>query len=329
MKNFTIFLFLVAGCQFGTGMSQAGDETDSESDSGFTDGASSSDGDDDGSSPAEESTGMPADPSSDGGDSESDESEESSSGEESGEAPPMVLPMVPVAMGTYTIGCSDQDASCEADEFPRHNVYLSSFSIAEHETTVAEYTSCVDAGACEAAGDASFDPICNFGDDGKGDHPINCVTWQDATDFCAWIGGSLPTESQWEAAARGNDGRLFPWGNESVSCDRAIVVTNGMGCGTGETWPVGSKPDGVSPFGALDMTGNVSEWVADWYSPEAYEEAEGETDPQGPLDGIVKNVRGGSLHNGQASSLRVGNRTFETPATAAYWIGFRCVLPSE
>lgn len=226
--------------------------------------------------------------------------------------------MVVVPAGPFPMGCAD--ANCEADEEPQHTVTLGRFAIDRFEVTVSAYDACVDDGACVAAATGNE---CNAGDPGYEEHPINCVDWDQATAYCEWAGKQLPTEAQWEKAARGLDSRPFPWGDEIPSCALCVMVTNGWGCGTGRTDRVGSRPIGASPYGALDMAGNVAEWVRDGYDPDYYAISPA-TDPPGPGSFADRTIRGGSFQSGLQVSLRAGNRTFAAPMTSSVARGFRC-----
>ena len=126
-------------------------------------------------------------------------------------------------------------------------------------------------------------PSWGFDPDVLADYPVVNVTNDMARTYCSWTGKRLCTEAAWEKAARGTEGRRYPWGNEPASCDRAVMHDGGDGCGTGTSYPVGSKPLGASPYGALDMAGNVSEWVKDFYSPSYYQVCTSVcNNPQGP-----------------------------------------------
>jgi formylglycine-generating enzyme required for sulfatase activity len=220
--------------------------------------------------------------------------------------------MVYVPAGEFTMG-SDEGGE---DEHPVHTVYLDAFYIDETEVTNVQYQECVEVGVCDAPMDTSY-----YGSADYAQHPVVYVSWSDADAYCRWAGKRLPTEAEWEKAARGTGGRTYPWG-EGIDCDHAQYE----GCGGG-TAPVGSKPEGVSPYGALDMAGNVWEWMADWYDEDYYSQSP-ERNPPGPDSGRYRVVRGGSWDNAQRHA-RCTSRDGYGPRLRDNRMGFRCARSSE
>jgi Cys-rich repeat protein len=203
----------------------------------------------------------------------------------------------------------------EPDEEPEKTVLLPTFYIDRTEVTNDQYRACVQSGACTVPSDASA-----YNDPAKGAHPVVFVQWQQASDFCAWMGKGLPSEARWERAARGTgDERIYPWGDSAPDCSRA----NYSGC-TGATRPVGSLPGGASPGGVLDMAGNASEWVYDRYLDTYYTDSTLD-DPWGPLEGDYRVVRGGG-YDSLTSNIRVANRAYRDPTLGYADVGFRCSL---
>lgn len=216
-----------------------------------------------------------------------------------------------VATGTFWRGCSNLvSPNCYDDELPYRQTSLSGFRIDETEVTQSSYQFCVMWGGCNT-------PDCNWNPQTTPDHPVVCVSWDDANTFCSMMGKRLPTEAEWEMAARGKSGQRFPWGNEEMGCSWANV----SGCG-GEIKPVKAGLLGMSPYGAYDMVGNVWEWVADWYSSDYYSSAP-QSNPTGPASGHERVMRGGS-YNDNMSLLRLSLRMQSAPELRYSNVGFRC-----
>ncbi|WP_437791897.1 SUMF1/EgtB/PvdO family nonheme iron enzyme [Sorangium sp. So ce693] len=252
-------------------------------------------------------------------------------------APQMKAPlrpdMVRVPAGHFTMGSEKGGKS----ERPPHDVTLTrAFDVDRTEVTVAAYQRCVEAGRCTPSGlhgpratDADVEQrgaLCTAADPAKSQHPISCVDQAQAAAYCAFAGKRLPTEAEWEYAARGADGREYPWGNEAPGCAHAIVSRPpGQGCGgRGKgTQEVGSAKAGASPSGALDMAGNVWEWVADGWDPGVYARG-AQTDPQVPATGSRGVLRGGSW-DFSASTAKATFRLAYDREAGDVSTGFRCV----
>ncbi len=206
------------------------------------------------------------------------------------------------------------DGEGAPDEHPAHPVNLRAYCLDRTEVTIDAYTACVRAGACTPASATQQ----------QGAVAVSGVDWQQAYTYCAFAGGRLPTEAEWEFAARGSDGRRFPWGNDAPQgCDRLDWTPDGTtSCqGVGPS-SVTAHPSGASPFGVLDMAGNVWEWTADWYAP-SYT-AGAANNPTGPAEGSARVTRGGGWNNDQPDRLRVTWREGQHPAFRDYDLGFRC-----
>lgn len=230
--------------------------------------------------------------------------------------------MVYVPAGEFLMGSEDDDA--ENDESPEHTVYLDAYWIYQTEVTNAQYRQCVDEGECDVPS-----VVDQFNNPDFDDHPVVYVSWFDADTYCQWVGGRLPTEAEWEKAARGTDGRKFPWGDTGVTGEKANYcdvnceyewLDTSQDDGYKRTAPVGSYPNGASPYGALDMAGNVMEWVGDWYDGDYYGQSPS-TNPQGPDSGEYRMLRGGSWFSNEWL-LRASNRYGFVPGSGAS--GFRC-----
>jgi sulfatase modifying factor 1 len=217
--------------------------------------------------------------------------------------------MVYVPAGEFLMG-TDGAWGSTANEKPQHRVYLDAYWIDEMEVTVAQYRR-----FCQATGRVML-PAPSWG--WQDDHPIVNVTWEEAAAYAAWAGKRLPTEAEWEKTARGTDGRDYPWGNE---WDPRKCVH-----GHRSTLAVGSRPAGASPYGALDMAGNVWEWCADWYDRTYYRSAP-KQNPQGPSSGRDRVLRGGAWRDSMAdpSDCRGANRFYCDPGVRDGTFGFRCV----
>jgi len=201
--------------------------------------------------------------------------------------------MVAVPEGSFQMGCDpthNDGVVCDADELPLHTVFLSAYQIDKYEVTNGQYAECVSVGACVAPSSASSRTQTSyFGNPTFANYPVIFVSWYDAANYCAWVGKRLPTEAEWEKAARGTTVRAFPWGDTTPSCS----LTNYNYSCSEDTTAVGSFTAGVSPYGALDMAGNVWEWVSDWYKSDYYSSSPA-TDPTGPSTGTLKVRRGGA-----------------------------------
>ncbi len=240
---------------------------------------------------------------------------------------------VTVEDGSFNMGCSIGDPDCEKDEGKAGGIKVAvpGFQIDRNEVTVAQYRQCMLAGKCDRPKDFKRNKYCNLDAPGRDNHPINCVDWQQAADYCQSVGGRLPWEAEWEKAARAGSSSRYPWGQE-VSCKQAILddgKTMGSvpgepdGCGEDHTWPTASRP--ANALGLFDMHGNAGEWVANWYSPEGLTlYANG--DLKGPASGRQRVVRGGSWDE-NAANLRSSFRNVKPPVSgqSVYGsIGFRC-----
>lgn len=229
--------------------------------------------------------------------------------------------------GKFMMGCSKGDSLCDKDEGPAGgvSVFVPAFYIDKYEITVSEYQQCVKAGKCKAP-DPEF---CNYVVKGHDKHPMNCVKWEDAHEYCEFIGKRLPYEAEWEKAARAGTGTPYPWGT-LASCKEAVINdghTTGSvkdaldGCGEDGTFPVGPRPP--NSLGVFDMHGNVVEWVGNWYSPDALGSLYAKGDLKGPPSGDKKVARGGSWDD-KAPNLR---SSFRDARPVTQWggsLGFRC-----
>jgi len=228
------------------------------------------------------------------------------------------VPMRLVPAGTFQMGNGNTGSS--PDEQPLQDIYLESFYIDQYEVTNALYKACVDAGVCDPPKETSSDTRSNYWDSGYDNYPVIYVNWFMAKTYCEWRGAQLPTEAQWEKAARGTDGRTYPWGGGSH------CYANTAGCGyTYDTMPVGSFTYGLSPYGIYDMIGNVGEWVSSLYILYPYNPTDGREDLSSPGKRVV---RGGTWGSGATTTT---NRDRHEPDVADLYTGFRCassILPN-
>ncbi len=241
--------------------------------------------------------------------------------------------MVSVPGGAFYMGCNEAvDTECDEDEKPGRQVSVNAFTMDKTEVTVAQFGQCVDAGACSSDGvtmpywagqtHPEWAWACNWGQRDREWHPINCVEWEQARRYCAWAGKRLPTEAEWEKAARGTEGWKYPWGNRGYGAAGGVAnigdetakrsqprwtIAEGYDDGYYGTAPVGSFPAGASPYGAVDMVGNVWEWTVDWYD-------EGHQ---------FRAVRGGSWRD-QPLNARASIRNWGDPGNRSMLQGFRC-----
>jgi serine/threonine-protein kinase len=222
--------------------------------------------------------------------------------------------MVYVPDGTFEMGSTQG----HDDEQPLHAVTLDGFWIDRTEVTNSQYARCVADGACSPPGKlGSGTRDSYYGKDEFGHYPVINVTWDDSDTYCQWAGGRLPTEAEWEYAARGPDSLTFPWGND-LPDDTLLNYNENVG----DTTQVGAYPGGASWVGAMDMAGNVGEWVADWY---AEYPSEAQTNPKGPKTGDWRLMRGGSWDS-KGEYVRAAYRNFGLPVIRLHRLGFRCVV---
>jgi formylglycine-generating enzyme required for sulfatase activity/uncharacterized caspase-like protein len=222
-------------------------------------------------------------------------------------------PMVLIPSGEFVMG-----SSATSDERPAHRVDLDAYYIDTFEVTISRYAKFLEAVTTQQA-PHQWNTV-NLTEDG--DRPIIGVNWSDADSYCRWTEKRLPTEAEWEKAARGTDGRKYPWGDEDPREDMANFSHCCGWSGFGLLAAVGTYKAGKSPYGVFDLAGNVWEWVADWYDPYYYKTSPNRS-PTGPSSGRDKVMRGGSWSN-RASDLRASIRDKVSPTYRNYSIGFRC-----
>jgi predicted outer membrane repeat protein len=251
--------------------------------------------------------------------------------------------------GPFQMGCADLPGeACYADERPLHTITVDSYAIDRTEVTNAEFADFLNAVGNQVEGGVTWldaaDPDVRLRYQGGRwqidrdyeNHPVSEVTWYGARAYCHWRGARLPTEAEWERAARGSaDTRMFPWGNEAPTCSLlnyyhdAGATRVGAWCGplslehcVGETTPVGSYPSGRSLDGLLDMAGNVEEWVGDWYASDYYAVSPS-ANPTGPVTGTLRVLRGGGWYS-ELKHVRTSVRHYTAPTNSGDTLGFRC-----
>jgi formylglycine-generating enzyme required for sulfatase activity len=247
--------------------------------------------------------------------------------------------MVRIPAGRFAMG--SPDGAGDDDEHPQHLVTVSAFCLDRTEVTVRAYEACVAAKRCTPP-HREISPYCNRPDRPElANHPVNCVDWNQAVAYCRSLGRRLPSEAEWEFAARGSDKRTYPWGDqppdarrlnacgrECVAFGRRVLGRDWPALYDGDdgwvtTSPVGSFPAGASVFGALDMAGNVWEWTADWYGPYTTSAA---ADPHGAATGAARVTRGNGWHAHRAVDLRAAVRSPGDPSVPNNSTGLRCAV---
>ena len=243
--------------------------------------------------------------------------------------------LVFVPSGKFIMGSNPEaDPYFWGAESPQHEVTLSEYWIYQTEVTNAMYQQCAAEKACPIPSQKKSRSVEDYyGNAQYGNFPVIYVNWVSAQAYCKWAGGRLPTEAEWEKAARGDqDTRLFPWGStpalvsQANFCDKGCAQTHAerdKDDGYPDTAPVGSYPEGISPYGALDMAGNVWEWVFDWFQP-TYSSAP-VTNPVGPASSKYRTIRGGAWSNPSAG-VRLVQRDGVRPDLSLDTLGFRCVV---
>jgi formylglycine-generating enzyme required for sulfatase activity len=252
------------------------------------------------------------------------------------------MPMRYIPGGTFLMGSLDEDFTAAPDEKPQHEVRLDPYYLDQFEVNVAQYAAFLNRigtykGACSENDCVHPRPEAGFTsylleeelEDGKihyipltgyADYPINHVTWYGAQAYCEAMGARLPSEAEWEFAARSDDGRIYPWGNEAPDETRAVFNSDSYE----NLKPVDALPDGNSPFNIFGMAGSLWEWTNDWYDEDYYESSPA-SNPKGPETGLTRVIRGGAWpNNNLADRIRSANRSNFTPDFISATVGFRC-----
>lgn len=239
--------------------------------------------------------------------------------------------MILIPAGPFLMGSDKKvDRNAYLAELPQRKIYLDAYEIDKFEVTTVQFLKFVLA--------KDLPPLIDWQYDGGNfqetmvNHPVMHVSWDDANAYCRWAGKRLPTEAEWEKAARGDDGRIYPWGNQMAGLSRSNFGRTGL------SGPVRDRPErlllyppiisvdkydnAVSPYGLFQMSGNVAEWVADWYDPKYYASAP-DLNPKGPENGTQRSFRGGGWID-STPSVRAAQRNGTDPSTKMNWMGFRC-----
>ncbi|MDH4081911.1 MAG: formylglycine-generating enzyme family protein [Nitrospira sp.] len=244
--------------------------------------------------------------------------------------------MILIPAGEFLMGSDKKvDRNAYQAELPQRRVSLKAYEIDKFEVTTVQFLKFVLAHDLPPLIDWQYDGG-NF-QEPMSNHPVMHVSWAEADAYCTWAGKRLPTEAEWEKAARGQDGRLYPWGNQMAGLSRANFGRTGL------SGPVRDRPErlllyppiisvdkydnAVSPYGVFQMSGNVAEWVADWYHPKYYATAPNQ-DPKGPEKGTQRSFRGGSWID-STPIVRVAQRNGTDPNTRMNWLGFRCARDAK
>jgi formylglycine-generating enzyme required for sulfatase activity len=261
--------------------------------------------------------------------------------------------MVLIPSGEFLMGSPEGEGAF--DEHPQHKVYLDAFYIDKYEVTNAQFKEFVEAtGYVTDAERKGYGEVWNpkwalhdFADVNwrspnewripeyfaynlqhpdawkyyQMNHPVVQVSWNDALVYATWVGKRLPTEAEWEKAARGTDGRKYPWGNVFNADIKGVTLHTNIA--SDYLMPVGSFPTGISPYAVYDMTGNVQEWVADWYAGDYYARSP-INNPKGPDNGVARVLRGGSWRHQKSYQVQNANREYQAPDYSSNFVGFRC-----
>lgn len=237
------------------------------------------------------------------------------------------MPEILIPAGKFMMGCDPENnagVDCLPDILPLHEVDLSAYTIDQYEVSNAQYARCVSAGACqEPKTFGQRERPDYYLDSDFADFPVVAVDWNQADAYCRWVGGRLPTEAEWEKAARGEDLRPYPWGFEAADCSKANFNSSTEGrCSVGTT-RVGTYPQGASAYGVMDMAGNVWEWTNDWYDWTYYQHSSVK-DPMGPDTGYHKIVKGGAWDY-SGNVITISYNSDHAPKEFKSSFGFRCV----